>query len=149
MAAEHRKLVPHHSRIAADVARIGQASDRTQRKLLATAGDHHRRTWLLDRLRLEYRVLDMEIPAVERRSLLGPHRKDQPDSLFHLPDAHGGTCWEFPAILAVLRLEISGADTERQPPPADQIDAGGDLRQMRGIAVAHRGGERGQTNAAG
>jgi hypothetical protein len=56
---------------------------------------------------------------------------------------------ETPAILAVLCLEITGADTERQPSPADQIDAGGDLRQMRWIAVADRGGERGQTNAAG
>src|SRR5215831_15636959 len=60
-----------------------------------------------------------------------------------------GTWREFPAILAVLRLEISGADTERQPPPADQIDASGDLCQMCGIAVAHRGGERGQANPAG
>jgi hypothetical protein len=60
MAAEHRELVPHHFRITADVARIDQPSDRTQRKLLATAGDHHRRTWLLNWLRLEDRVLDME-----------------------------------------------------------------------------------------
>src|SRR5215469_731016 len=58
-------------------------------------------------------------------------------------------CREFPAILAVLRLEISGADTERQPPTADQIDAGGHLGQMRGIAVADRGGKRRQPNAAG
>jgi len=71
----------------------------------------------LDRLRLEDRVLDMVIPAVERRSLLGPHREDEPDGLFHLSDAHRRACREFPAILAVLCLEITGADTERQPPP--------------------------------
>src|SRR5215469_16785133 len=39
MAAEHRKLVPHHFRITDDVAGIGQASDRTKRKLFATTSD--------------------------------------------------------------------------------------------------------------
>src|SRR5215831_10348977 len=34
-------------------------------------------------------------------------------------------------------------------PPADQIYSGGDPGQMCGIAVADRGGERGQANAAG
>jgi hypothetical protein len=47
---------------------------------------------------------------------------------------------EFPTILAVLRLEITGPDAKRQPPPADQIDTGGDLGDMRGIAVADRCG---------
>jgi hypothetical protein len=103
----------------------------------------------LNRLRLEGRVLDMEVPAVERRSFLGPHREDEPDGLLHLSDAHRWARREFPAILAVFCLEITGADTERQPPPADQIYTGRDFGQMRGIAVADRGGERGEANAAG
>jgi hypothetical protein len=90
----------------------------------------------LDRLRLEDRVFDVEIPAVKGGSLLRPHREDEPDGLLHLPDAHHRACREFPAKLAVLRFEITGANTERQPPPADQIDTGGDFGQMRGIAVA-------------
>src|ERR1700730_11432636 len=149
MLTKYRKLVPHRFRITADVAGIGQSSDRAQCKLLAAARDHHRRSRLLDRLRLEDRVLDMKISAVKSCSLLRPHREDKPDSLLHLPNAHRWPRREFPTILAVLRLEITGADAKRQPPPADQIDTGGDLGEMRGIAVADRCGERGEPNAAG
>jgi len=35
--------------------------------------------------------------------------------------------------LAVFGFEVAGADAERQPSPADQIDTGGDLGQMRGL----------------
>ena len=141
--------MPHRFRITADVAGIGQASDRAQCKLLAAARDHHRRSRLLDRLRLEDRVLDMKISAVKSCSLVRPHREDKPDSLLHLPNAHRWPRREFPTILAVLRLEITGADAKRQPPPADQIDTGGDLGEMRGVAVADRRGEGGETNAVG
>jgi hypothetical protein len=58
MAMKHRKLMPHNCRITAEVAGIGQASDRAQCKLLAPACDHHRRPRLLDRLRLEGVVLN-------------------------------------------------------------------------------------------
>jgi len=51
--------------------------------------------------------------------------------------------------LPVLGLEIAGPDAERQPAAADQIDPGGDLGQMRRIAIADRRGERGEANAAG
>jgi len=103
----------------------------------------------LYRFRLEDRVLDMEIPAVKGRSLLRPHREDQPNSLLHLPDPHRRARRELPAVLPVFGLEIAGADAAGQPSPADQIDAGGDLGEMRRIAIGDLGGERRQTNAAG
>jgi hypothetical protein len=86
---------------------------------------------------------------MKRRSLLGPHREDQPNGLLHLTNAGRRPRREFPAILAVFGLEIAGTDAEGQPPSADQIDSGGDLGQMCRIAIADRGGERRQTNTAG
>ena len=137
------------SRFAADIAGIGQASDRAQCELLAAAGDHDRRARLLHRLRLENRILDMKIPAVKCRPLFGPHCDDQPDGFRHLPDAYRRTGGKLPAILTVFGLEIAGADAAGQPSPAVQIDAGGDLGEMRRIAIGDLGGERRQTNAAG
>jgi hypothetical protein len=52
MTAKHFELAPHHFRVAADVAGVGQAGDRAQSELLAAAGDHHRRARLLEGLRL-------------------------------------------------------------------------------------------------
>jgi hypothetical protein len=91
----------------------------------------------------------MEITAVKGRSFLGPHCEDEPNRFFHLPNADRGPLRKFPAILAVLRRVPASTDAKRQPPVADQIDAVGNLRQMRRIAVADGGGERGQANAAG
>src|SRR5207248_2433664 len=113
MPSEHRQLVPHRFRITAEVAGIGQAGHRAQGELLAAARDHHWRPRLLDRLRFEDRVLDMKIPAVEGGSPLRPHREDKSDGLLHLADAHRRPRREFPTILMVLRLEITGADAER------------------------------------
>ena len=56
---------------------------------------------------------------------------------------------ELPAILPVFGLEIARTDAECQASATDQVDTGGDLGQMRRIAIANRGGERCQTNAAG
>ncbi len=149
MTAKYSELVPYYFRIAADVAGVAQAGDRAQGKLLAAAGDQHRWAWLLHWLRLKDRVLGVKISPVEGRSPFHPQRQDEADGLLHLPDTDRGARREFPPILAVLRLKIAGADTERQPSPAHEIDAGGDLGQMRGIAVADRGGERGEPNAVG
>jgi hypothetical protein len=140
--------VPHHVGLAADIAGVGQAGDRAQCQLIAAAGDHDRWAGFLHRLRLEDRILDVKIPAVKGRSLLRPHREDQSNGFLHLPDAH---CWagrELPAILAVFGLEIARTDAEGQPSSADQVDTGGDLGQMRGIAVADRCGKCRETNAA-
>jgi hypothetical protein len=63
MAAKYSELPPYYFRIAADVAGVAQAGDRAQGKLLAAAGDHHRRAWLLDRLRFEDRVLGVNAGA--------------------------------------------------------------------------------------
>ena len=109
MAAEHRELVPHHFGVAADVAGVGQAGDRTQCELLAAAGDHHRRAGLLHGFWLEDRVLDVEIPAMKRRSLLRPHCEDKPNGFFHLPDAHRRPGRKLPAILAVFGFEGSAS----------------------------------------
>jgi hypothetical protein len=49
MTAKYSELAPYDFRITADVAGVGQAGDRTQGKLLAATGDHHRRARLLDR----------------------------------------------------------------------------------------------------
>src|SRR5713226_3775698 len=106
MTGKYSELVPYYFRIAADVASVAQAGDRAQGKLLATAGDQHRRAWLLDRLRLEDRVLGVKISPVKGRSPLCPQRQNEADGLLHLPDTDRGARREFPAILAVLRLEI-------------------------------------------
>src|SRR5207237_2812379 len=110
---------------------------------------HTRRSPLPYRRRPEHRDLDMKKSAVTSGSIVRPHREDKPHSLLHLPNAHRWPRREFPTILAVLRLEITGADAKRQPPPADQIDTGGDLGEMRRVAVADRRGEGGETNAVG
>src|SRR5437016_4857336 len=63
MSAQHRQLVPYLRNVAADnIAGVGQTGDRAQGHLFAAAGDHYRRTWFLHRLRLEDRILDVEIP---------------------------------------------------------------------------------------
>src|SRR5580704_13256372 len=149
MAAQHGQLVSCLRDVATDqIAGVGQASDRAQRHLFATAGDHHRRTRLLYWLRLEDRVLDMEIPAVESRPRLGPQLQDQLDRFLHLPDSRRRPRWERPAILLVFILEKAGADAERQSSPADQIDARRDLGEMRRIAITDRRDQGCQTDAA-
>jgi hypothetical protein len=77
-------------------------------------GDHHRRARLLHRVRLEDRVLGVKISPVESGSPLRPQRQDEADGLLHLPNTYRGAGREFPAIfiLAILRREIAGADTE-------------------------------------
>ena len=41
------------------------------------------------------------------------------------------------------------ANTKCEPPPADQIDSSGDLREVGGIAVGHRRDQRRQAYSAG
>jgi hypothetical protein len=102
----------------------------------------------LPRLRLEDRILDVEIPAVEGRTWLGPHPQDQLDRFLHLPDAGRRLRRELPAVLPVFILEKAGTDAERQSSPADQIDARRDLGEMRGIAITDRRSQGGETNTA-
>src|SRR2546426_10536313 len=150
MSAQHRQLIPYLRNVAADdIAGVGQTGDRAQRHLFAAAGDHHRRTRLLNRLRLEDRILDVEIPAVEGRTWLGPHLENEPDRFLHLPDAGRRLRRELPAVLLVFILEKAGTDAERQSSPADQIDARRDLGEMRGIAITDRPSQGGETNTAG
>src|SRR5438309_9395731 len=117
--------------------------------MFAAAGDHHRRTRLLYRLRFEDRILDVEIPAMEGGTWLGPHLQDQLDRFLHLPDAGRRKRRELPAILLVFILEKAGADAERQSSPADQIDARRDLGEMRRIAMIDRRAKGGESVAAG
>jgi hypothetical protein len=71
--AQDCELMPYLCDVATDeIAGVGQTRDRAQRHLFPTAGDHHRGTRPLRRLRLEDRILDMKIAAVERRARLGP-----------------------------------------------------------------------------
>jgi hypothetical protein len=49
---------------------------------------------------------------------------------------------------SVFILEKAGTDAERQPCPADQIDSGRDLGEMRGIAITDRRAQGGETDAA-
>ncbi len=63
--------MPYCFEVTADIAGIGEAGDRAQSHLLAATGDHHRRTRFLNGLRFEYRILDIKIPAVERRPRAG------------------------------------------------------------------------------
>src|SRR6266849_8751987 len=147
MSAQHRQLIPYLRNVAADdIAGVGQTGDRAKRHLFAAAGDHHRRTRLLHWLRLEDRVLDMEIPAVEGRPWLGPHLQDQLDRFLHLSDARRRPREELPAVLLVFILEKAGPDAERQPSPTDQIDAPRDLGEMRGISITDPRGKGGETN---
>jgi len=149
MSAQHDQLVSCLRDVATDqIAGVGQTGDRAQRHLFAAAGDHHRRMRLLHRLRLEDRVLDMEIPAVEGRPRPGPHLQDQLDRFLHLPDARRRPRRELPAILLIFILEKAGADAERQPSPADQIDARRDLGEMRRIAIADCRDQGCQTDTA-
>jgi hypothetical protein len=94
---------------ADDIAGVGQAGDRAQRDLFAAAGDPHRRSRLLHRLRLQDRILDVENPAVEGRPRLGPHLQDQLDRFLHLPDARRRPRRELPAILLGWLILGAGA----------------------------------------
>ncbi len=102
---------------------------------------------LLDRLGFQDGVLRLEVLALEGGPLLGPHALDQPDSLFHLPDAHRRPRRKLPAILPVLRLEPAGADAERQAAAAYLVDTGRDLRKMGRIAIVHGRDERREADA--
>src|SRR5437660_11250653 len=114
MAAQHIELMLYLGRFAADgIAGVDQTGDSAQRHLFAATGDHHRRTRLLHWLRLEDRVLDAKIPAVERRAWLGPHLQDQLDRFLHLPDAGRRLRRELPSVLSVFILEEARADSER------------------------------------
>ena len=53
------------------------------------------------------------------------------------------------AILLIFALEPAGADAKRHAAAADLVDASGDLREMRRIAIGNRRSGRGQPNAAG
>src|ERR1700682_2714348 len=128
MSAQHRQLMPYLRNVAVgDIAGVGQTGDVAQGHLFAAARDHHRRTRFLYRLRLEDRILDVEIPAVEGRTWLGPHLENEPDRFLQLREGGRRRRRELPAVLPVFILEKAGADAERQPPPADQIDARRDL----------------------
>ena len=149
VAAQHRQPVTHRRDVALDIAGVGQTSDSAQGQLFPAAGDHHWRPRLLDRFRFEDRALDVEIPSMECRPRLSPHLQDQLDRFLHLPDSCRRLRRELPAILPIFILEKTGADAERQPAPADQVDARRDLGEMRGIAITDRGGQGCQTDAAG
>src|SRR5207237_10892556 len=137
MSAQARQLVPYLRGVAVDdIAGVSQTGDRAQRHLFAAAGDHHRRTRLLHRLRLEDRILDVEIPAVERRPWLGPHLQDQLDRFLHLPDAGRRKRRELPAVLLVCSIEKASTDTELQSSPADQIDSRNDFVEISSIAIS-------------
>ena len=91
----------------------------------------------------------MKIPTVESRARLGPHLQDQLDRFLHLPDTGRRLRWEWPVILPIFILEEAGADAERQPAAADQIDGRGDLGEMGGIAITDRRDQGGEADAAG
>ena len=99
---------------------------------------------LMHRLRLEDGVLGVEVSAVERRpgSAHSCRMSSTASSICRMRV-------ELPAVLPVLVLEEAGADPEREPSPADQIDGRGDLGEMRRVAVADGGAERGEADAAG
>ena len=149
MPAQHRQLVPHVRQVAVDnVAGVGQAGNRTQRHLFAATRDQHRRMRRLDRFRFQDRVLDMKILTAECRSVSLPTSSG---SAGRLPPS--GECV---SLAEGIRNRIAGtppgkpsANPKCQPPPADHINAGRDLREMRRIAIPDRRTQRRKTDAAG
>src|SRR5579863_3175704 len=109
MAAEDRELVFDHRGVAENIAGIREPRDDAQRELLTAAADHDWRMRLLHRLRLQDRVFDAEPAAAERGALLGPHGEDQPQGLFHLPDADGRLRRKLVAVLAIFGFVPAGA----------------------------------------
>jgi hypothetical protein len=84
---------------------------------------------------------------VEGSARLAPHLEYQSDGFLHLADARRRPWRKLSAILLVFALEPAGADTERHAAAADMVNAGGDLSEMRWIAVGNRRGESGQARA--
>jgi hypothetical protein len=83
-----------------------------QRSVIAIPHDR-RRTRRLHRLRFEDRVLDVEIPAVEGRTRLGPHLEDQPDGY---PSA--GCVWP---VTAGTPNRIAGIHPRKKPAPMPSV----------------------------
>jgi hypothetical protein len=149
MTAEDRELPLHVGRIAEHVAGVGRTGDHAQGELFPAAGNHDRRVRILHRLRLQDRVVGMEISAMKGCPLVRPHREDELDGFLQLPDANRRSFWKFPAILPVFGIEPTGADTEREAAAADQVNADCNLGEIGRVAVGHGRGERGKTDAGG
>jgi hypothetical protein len=120
--------------------------DDPQRAALAGPSDDERQV-LLDRLRLEPSVLQLEMLALERRRLLRPEAPHDPARLVEHVHPHADARkWD--SVLVVLELEPGGAHSELQPPAGHVVDRRGHLRHHRGVPIGHAQDEHRAANAA-
>src|SRR5215208_5206523 len=102
---------------------------------------------LLDRLRLEAGVLQLEVPALERRRLLGPEAAHDPAGLVEHVHPHADARkWD--AVLLVLQLEPRRAHAQLESSARYVVDRGGHLGDQRRVPVGHAEDEYGAPQAA-
>ena len=95
--------------------------------------DEDRDPRLLDRARLETRIVELVEAALEGRPLLRHQQADDLDRLLEPVDPLRGRR-QVDAVAAVLVLVPAGPDPEDQPPAADVVDGDRLLQQDRRMA---------------
>src|SRR5215208_537735 len=117
VAREHVELVPVLVDVAVEgVPDVAVLGDGPERPALAGPADDKRQV-VLDRLRLEASVLQLEVPALERRRLLRPEAPHDPARLVEHVHPYADAR-KRDSILVVLELEPGGPHPELQPPAA-------------------------------
>ena len=119
-----------------------------ERHLLAAAGDPQRDAALLQRQRPDDRAVDLVVGAVERRRAGRPRLVHDLDALAQAPQAILDRREAVP-VGAPLVLVPAAADAHLGASARDQVDGRGDLREVRRVAVAHRGAHLPEADAAG
>src|ERR671910_32917 len=144
---EHVEQVPVVIEVAVkrvpDVAVLGHDP---QGAALAGAADYQRQG-VLHRLRLEPRVLQLEVLALERRRLLRPQAPHDPTGLVEHVHADADPR-ERDAVLVVLELEPRRPHPELEPAIRDVVDGRGHIRDHRRVPVGHPEHEHAAAHAA-
>src|SRR5262245_7001567 len=101
---------------------------------VALAADPDGRMRALHRSRVAHGAVDDVVPALKRRTRLGPHSADDLDAFRELVDALSDAR-ERNAVGAVFLLEPSRAEAEIESPVADDVERGGHLGEDGGRSV--------------
>jgi len=136
------------SAVAAEVRVLPVLRGDAQGHLLAASGDPERDALLLHRQRSHDRALDLEVAAIEGRRALRPGLPHDLHALIEhaQPVADLG---EAVAVGVPLVLVPAAADAHLDAAARHVVDRGCDLREVRGVAVAHARAHLAEAHALG